>query len=85
MIRALAEEGLLFLLPFAIFALYLVARRRNPFDWNHWTDRTTWLVLAGLGCGVLSLLVAGITAERQRAGFEPAHMENGRLVPDRFR
>ena len=38
MFRAFFEEALLFLLPFAIFALYLVLRRRNPFLWAHWSD-----------------------------------------------
>lgn len=85
MIRALAEEALLFLLPFAVFALYLLARRRNPFDWTNWSDRTAWLVIAGLVCAVVSLLYAGITAERRKTGFEPTHIENGRLVPGGFR
>lgn len=85
MIRALVEEGLLFLLPFAVFALYLVARRRNPFDWDHWTDRTAWLVIAGLGIAVGSLLYAGIASERRNDGYRPPHLENGQLVPGAFR
>ena len=85
MIRAIFGEGLLFFVPFAAFALYLLARRRNPFSRVHWSDRTAWLVIAGLACVIAALIFTGITAERQAGGFEPAHMENGRLVPGRFR
>ena len=44
MFRAFFEEALLFLIPFAIFALYLILRRRNPFLWAHWSDQSFWLV-----------------------------------------
>jgi magnesium-transporting ATPase (P-type) len=85
MIRAIVEQVLLFLLPFAAFALYLVARRRNPFVWHSWSDKTFWLVVTGLGCVILTLLVTGITAERQTGEFSPTHVEDGRVVPGQFR
>lgn len=85
MMRVFVEEALLFLLPFALFALYLLARRRNPFDFEHWSERTSWLVIAGLVLAVGSLIWAGITSERRKEGFQPTHMENGRLVPGQFR
>src|SRR3712207_1298143 len=62
MIRAIFGEALLFFVPFAIFALYLVLRRRNPFQWAAWSDQTAWLVIAGLGLAVLALLYTGLTA-----------------------
>ena len=68
-----------------ILALYLVIRRRNPLQWASWSDQTVWLVMAGLGCAILALLVTGITADRQKGAFVPAHMENGRLVPGQFK
>ena len=85
MIRALVEEALLFLLPFALFALFLVARRKNPMLRASWDGHTTWLVAVGLACVVAVLLVTAFTAERQTGAFEPTHMENGRLVPGQFR
>ena len=85
MIRAIFGEALLFFLPSAAFALYLVIRRRNPLQWASWSEQTVWLVMAGLGCAILAFLVTGITAERQKGGYEPTHLENDRLVPGQFR
>jgi hypothetical protein len=85
MIRALSGEGLLFFLPFALFALYLVLSRRNPLKVAAWSEATAWLVIAGLACAVGALLFTALTAERQTKAFEPPHMENGQLVPGRFR
>jgi Mn2+/Fe2+ NRAMP family transporter len=85
MIRAFVEEALLFLLPFALFALYLVLRRRNPMSRAAWGGQMTWLVITGLACVVLALLATALMAERKSGAFEPTHMENGRLVPGQFR
>jgi len=85
MIRALSGEALFFFLPFVLFALYLVLRRRNPLKIAAWSDATAWLVIAGLACAVAALLYTGLTAERRTRAFEPPHMENGQLVPGRFR
>ena len=85
MMRAIFGEALLFLLPFAAFAVYLVIMRRNPLRWSSWSDQTAWLVIAGFACTILALLVTGLTAERHQGGFEPTHVENGRVVPGRFR
>jgi heme/copper-type cytochrome/quinol oxidase subunit 1 len=85
MIRAIVEQLLLFLLPFAAFAIYLVIRRRNPLAWHSWSEQTFWLVVIGLGCVIAALLVTGITAERKIGAFEPTHVENGRVVPGQFR
>ena len=85
MIRAIFGEALLFLLPFAGFAIYLMIMRRNPLRWKSWSDQTAWLVIAGLACSILALLYTGLTAERSTGGLEPTHLENGRVVPGRFR
>ena len=85
MIRAFVEELLLFLLPFGAFALYLVIRKRNPLLWASWSDQTAWLVISGLGLVILTLLVAGITADRKQGAFQPTHVEDGRVVPGQFR
>jgi hypothetical protein len=85
MTRAIIQEALLFLLPFVAFAVYLIIRRRNPLAWSSWSDQSVWLVIAGLAVVVVSLIVTGITAGRQTGDFEPTHMEDGRVVPGRFK
>jgi hypothetical protein len=85
MARAVLSEVLLFLLPFVVFAFYLVARRRNPLAWEAWSGQVSWLVIAGLGLAIASLLYAGVAGERQQGSFEPTHLENGRVVPGEFR
>ena len=85
MIRTIFGEALLFFIPFAVFALFLILKRRNPFRWSAWSESTAWLVIAGLACVVAALLFTGLTAERQTGAFEPPHLEDGRLVPGQFR
>jgi hypothetical protein len=84
MTRALFSELILFLLPFVVFGLYLVVRRRNPLAIAAWNDKIGWLVLAGLGCVIVALLYTGLTAERKTGAFTPTHVENGRVVPGQF-
>lgn len=83
--RALFGETLFFFLPFVAFAVYLVARRRNPFLWVAWSDKTAWLTIVGLACVVMALLFTGLTAQRQTGAFRPTHEENGRIVPGQFK
>ena len=85
MVRVLLTEGLLFLLPFAAFAMLLVLQRRRVLDIEHWSKATVWLVMAGCVFVLASFLYKGFFAERPESGFEPTHMENGRLVPGRFK
>lgn len=85
MTRAIFEELVLFLAPFALFAIYLVLRRKNPFTREPWSGHVSWLVIAGLVVAVGFLILTGLTAERQTGAFIPPHLENGRLVPGRFR
>lgn len=85
MTRAIIQELLLFFLPFAAFALYLLARRRNPLAWSSWSNQSVWLVIAGLGLVIASLLAAGIFNDHQTGAFVPTHIENGKVVPGRFK
>ena len=85
MIRAIVEEILLFLIPFAVFGTILVATRRNPFRLESWSKRGLALTVAGLLCAIAGLVLFGLTGERSTGVYEPAHMENGRLVPGRVR
>ncbi|HEX5867761.1 MAG TPA: DUF6111 family protein [Beijerinckiaceae bacterium] len=85
MIRTVFGEVLLFFVPFVLFALFLLLRRRNPLHMTAWNDSTAWLAIAGLVCVILGFLYTGLTAERSTGAFEPPHLENGRVVPGQFR
>jgi hypothetical protein len=85
MARALIDDILLFLLPFGIFALWLIFRQRSPLRWIHWSDQAARLAIAGATLVILSFLAVALTAERHRDGFVPTHIENGRVVPGQFR
>ncbi len=84
MTRAVVQGLVLFLLPFVLFALYLVIRRRNPLIWSHWSDQSLWLAIAGLSFVIVSLVATGLLAERQTGTYVPTHVENGRVVPGHF-
>jgi hypothetical protein len=83
MIRpALTEVGI-FLIPFAVYALFLVATRSGlllPASWPmHIVAR---LVLGSLLLTVLSLLLlARYSGAPANSTYIPAHIENGKFVP----
>lgn len=85
MIRAFLDEFVVFLIPFAAFAITLVLLRRNVLHLSHWSGAALWLVGAGLLLVFGSLVYEGLFAARPQSGFEPTHMEGGRVVPGRFR
>jgi len=84
MTRAVIQGLVLFFLPFVLFAGYLIARRRNPLLWTHWSDQSLWLTIAGLSFVIVSLVATGLLAERQTGTYVPTHVENGRVVPGHF-
>lgn len=84
MLRTILEELLVFALPFALFAGFLVIVRRNPLERDEWEPQWVRLTLAGIFLVVASLFFAGLTAERHPEGYVPPHIENGRLVPGSF-
>ncbi len=85
MLRAIIEEVLLFVLPFCIFAGYLVIKRRNPFDVEHWSPHVFRLAVVGFLLAIAVLVYGGLIAPRSKGAYEPPHMENGVLVPGRFK
>ena len=83
MIRpALTEIGI-FLIPFAVYALFLVATRTGLLAQSSWPVT----IVAKLLLGSLLLVVASFVLLAQFSGappnstYVPAHIENGRLVP----
>jgi ABC-type Fe3+ transport system permease subunit len=85
MIRVLIEETLLFLIPFAVFLLWLAVRKRNPFKKEAWQGASFWLAVAGIMIGIAAIIYTGFTQERGQGGYIPPHVENGRVVPGQFR
>ncbi|TCR69908.1 DUF6111 family protein [Bosea sp. BK604] len=85
MLRSIIEEVLLFVLPFCLFAGYLIVNRRNPLDVEHWDGHLFWLTVVGLVLCIAVFTYTGWIAPRNQGAYDPPHMENGRLVPGHFK
>jgi hypothetical protein len=87
MARTILIELLLFLSPFAVYALILIATRRDARAREHWPARmlATLAIVGGL------LVIAGLLGFAHFGGappggvYVPAHVEDGRLVPGRIK
>jgi hypothetical protein len=83
MIRpALTEIGI-FLVPFAVYALVLIATRSGVLLQTSWPTQTVArLVLVALVLVIASLVgLAHFSGSPPNSTYVPAHVENGRLVP----
>jgi Family of unknown function (DUF6111) len=83
MIRpALTEIGI-FLIPFAVYALFLVATRSGLLSLSSWPAVIIGrLLLGSLLLVILSLiLLAQFSGAPPNSTYFPAHIENGKLVP----
>ena len=83
MIRPVLTEVALFLAPFAVYAIFLVATRAGVLHPNSWTlQRVSWLLIAALVLVVGSFVVLAQWAGAPPGStYVPAHFENGRFVP----
>ncbi|KIU44659.1 MULTISPECIES: DUF6111 family protein [Bradyrhizobium] len=83
MIRTVLTEIGVFLIPFAVYAIFLSATRSGvmlPASWP--LDMLAKLTLAALVLVIISfLLLAELTGAPPNSTYVPAHIENGRLVP----
>ena len=83
MIRPAFTEIGIFLIPFAVYAMFLIATRSGLLVQSSWPVN----VVAKLLAGSLLLVVASFILLAQFSGapphstYIPAHIENGRLVP----
>ena len=87
MIRPISTEVALFLIPFAVYALFLVATRRGLLDPVHWPlARLAWLVIAALVLMLGSFIwFATFGGAPPDSTYIPAHVdENGTFVPGRM-
>jgi hypothetical protein len=83
MIRpALTEVGI-FLIPFAIYALFLIATRSGMWMPSSWPMHVVAkLVLGSLILIVVSfLLLAHFSGAAPHSTYIPAHIEDGKFVP----
>ena len=83
MIRPLLTEFGLFLIPFAIYAAFLLVTRAGVLDPDVWSWRVIgWLTAAALLLVLISFLViAQFSGAPAGSTYEPARFEGGRLVP----
>lgn len=83
MIRPAFTEIGIFLIPFGVYALFLIATRSGLLVQSSWPVN----VIAKLLLGSLLLVVASFILLAHFSGappnstYVPAHVENGRLVP----
>jgi hypothetical protein len=83
MIRpALTEVGI-FLIPFAVYALFLIATRSGLLVQSSWpAHRLAKLLLGSLLLVVVSfILLAHFSGAPPNSTYVPAHIENGKFVP----
>ena len=83
MIRSALTEIGIFLIPFVVYALFLIATRSGLLIRSSWPV----IIVARLLLGSLLLVVVSLIFLAQFSGappnstYFPAHIENGKLVP----
>jgi hypothetical protein len=83
MIRPAFTEVGVFLIPFAVYALFLIATRTGLLTQSSWPVHVIGkLVLGSLVLVVVSfLLLAHFSGATPDSTYIPAHIENGKFVP----
>ena len=83
MIRPVLSVVGLFLMPFGVYALFLVATRTHILDRGSWPLHVIgWLSAVALLMVIGSFaFLAHFSGAPPGSTYVPAHVENGRLVP----
>jgi hypothetical protein len=84
MLRPVLTELLLFLVPFVLYALYLVATQRSGvLNRTNWPlARLVYLVAASFVTVIVGIfLLAELGGSPPRSTYIPAHVEDGKFVP----
>ena len=83
MIRPIFTEIGIFLIPFAVYAIFLIASKNGVTLRSSWPVRiVARLALGALLLVVLSLiLLAHFSGAPPNSTYIPAHIENGKFVP----
>jgi len=87
MIRPLATEIVLFLMPFVLYGVFLWATKAGVMHPDSWPiSRIAWLMIAALILMVGSFIYfANYSGAPPGSIYVPAHMENGKFVPGQNR
>jgi hypothetical protein len=87
MIRPFLTELLLFLLPFALYAAFLMGKRAGVLKTASWPPRVLIpLTICALLLMFISFFVlAHFYGEPAGSNYVPPHMEDGKLVPGQFK
>jgi hypothetical protein len=83
MIRPIATEIGLFLVPFVLYAVFLLATRAGVQQPDAWTlRRVASLVIASLVLmGASFVVLAQFSGAPPGSAYVPAHIEDGKFVP----
>ncbi|WP_454631176.1 DUF6111 family protein [Bradyrhizobium cenepequi] len=83
MIRPVLTEIGIFLIPFAVYALFLIATRSGVFAKSSWPlPLIAKLVLGALLLVVVSfVMLAHFSGAPPNSTYIPAHIDDGKLVP----
>ena len=83
MIRTVLTEIGIFLVPFAVYAIFLIATRSGVTLLASWPlHMIAKLTLVALVMVIVSFVaLAELTGAPPNSTYVPAHIENGRLVP----
>ncbi|MCB1493392.1 MAG: hypothetical protein KDJ77_16640 [Rhodobiaceae bacterium] len=87
MLRLAFVQLLFFLIPFAVYALYLYLSKKGAVgDRESWSGVGGWLVIGGLACAFIGMVsLALFDRADPDAIYIPAHVEDGKLIPDTFK
>ena len=86
MVRVVIQQLVLFLLPIAAYLVYALWQRRRArragvdpigLEKGPWF----WLVIGGLALSIAGFVTLGVSTTGRSVGYEPARIEDGRVVP----
>ncbi|MGZ5998484.1 MAG: DUF6111 family protein [Rhizomicrobium sp.] len=82
MTRIILERMLLFVVPFALYGIYLLLMRMRPPQPSTQSTPWTMLFIAGLSLFALSFVIWGFTEGEPTTGrYVAPHVVNGKIVP----
>ena len=86
MARLLTFDGIFFLVPFVVYAGWLLATRGHVGTAGDWSLRTIgYLAIAGAAIMLIALVAfISFSSGEPGATYVPAKVENGVLVPGHF-
>ena len=87
MARQILLHLLPFLLPFAAYVAYVFAMKKMEAEGGLWADAPWfWLTASGLGLVIVGFVaVSLLSGAPPQAEYLPPRVEDGRVVPGRFK